>query len=253
MTELHSRSATRNHLLSALSSDDRELLQPHLETVPLALRQVIEQPHEPITNIYFPESGFASVVARDNRGRRTEVGVVGREGMTGTTVVTGNHRSPHETFVQAEGFAQRIGRDELRDTIGRSVSLHGVLLRYVQGFMIQTAHTALANGRSKLEERLARWLLMSQDRVEGKELALTHDFLALMLAVRRAGVTTALHELENRGLIRSKRSSIEVRDREGLIETADGCYGIPEAEMHRLMGSVEPINGLPTRIAVAAQ
>jgi CRP-like cAMP-binding protein len=232
-----SSTTTRNHLLLSLSIADRDLLQPHLEPSALDLRRVLEEPHQPIPHVYFPESGIASIVAQDRSNRRIEVGLFGREGMSGSTVVTGNDRSPHECFIQVAGSAQRIPADELRSAMQRSPSLHGLLLRYVQAFLIQTAHTALANGRSKLEERLARWLLMSHDRVDGDDLPLTHEFLALMLGVRRPGVTTALHGLERHGLIRSSRSKVQIIDRAGLIEVADGSYGIPEAELRRLVGS----------------
>jgi CRP-like cAMP-binding protein len=113
------------------------------------------------------------------------------------------------------------------------------LLRYAQAFSVQLAQSALANAQGKLEERLARWLLMAHDRVNGDELELTHEFLALMLGVRRAGVTTALHQLEKRGLVSMARSSVVILDREGLQECSNGLYGTPEAEFERLFaGSV---------------
>jgi hypothetical protein len=118
-----------------------------------------------------------------------------------------------------------------------SPELRNVLLRYSQAFMIQTAHTALANGRAKLEERLARWLLMAHDRVNGDEVPLVHEFLALMLGVRRAGVTVALHMLEGQALIRASRGKIVVLDRQGLEEAANGLYGVPEREYERLMAN----------------
>ena len=109
-------------------------------------------------------------------------------------------------------------------------------LHYVQALLIQTSHTALANAQAQIEERLCRWLLMCHDRVDGDDLPLTHEFLATMLGVRRAGVTTAVHALEGRGLIRAERSSIQVLDREGMEVRADGTYGIPEADYERLVG-----------------
>jgi CRP-like cAMP-binding protein len=116
-----------------------------------------------------------------------------------------------------------------------SDTLQAALLKFVQAFMIQTAHTATANGRASLAERLARWILMAHDRLESDELPLTHDFLSLMLGVRRAGVTTALHDLVSKGLIKSQRGIITVLDREGIEEIAAGYYGVPEAEWARLM------------------
>ena len=126
--------------------------------------------------------------------------------------------------------------DDLRQAMQTSPTLQPFLLRYAQAFMIQTAHTALANGRAKIHERLARWLLMAHDRIDGDQLALVHEFLALMLGVRREGVTIALQELEGEGLIRTTRGNITIVDRKGLEKTADGSYGVPEAEFDRLIG-----------------
>jgi CRP-like cAMP-binding protein len=169
------------------------------------------------------ENGFASVVA--NGGQRDiEVGIIGREGMSGLSVVLGSDERPaNETFIQSAGTGQRIAAGELRDAIGASVSLHKVMLRYAHTFLVQTSQTALANGRSKIEERLARWLLMAADRVEG-ELVLTHEFLSIMLGVRRSGVTTALQELERTGLISHRRGFITILDRDGLEEQSNGTY-----------------------------
>jgi CRP-like cAMP-binding protein len=148
--------------------------------------------------------------------------------MSGPSVVMGNtDRIPHETYMQIAGQGQRIKADRLREAIATSRSLHQVLLAYVFSFMTQTTQTALANGRSKIEERLARWLLMADDRVDGNELPLTHEFLAIMLGVRRSGVTVALQELERKGLIAYRRSVITISDREGLEHSSNGTYSAP--------------------------
>jgi CRP-like cAMP-binding protein len=225
-----------NRLLSALSEQDLALLKPHLVRVPLALRDPIETPNEPITHAYFIESGFASVVVRSRTNDSIEAGVIGWEGLAGKPLILGDDRSPHEVFVQLEGAALRIEADALRDAIDRSADLHHVLLRFVHVFSVQVAHTALANGRAKIEERLARWLLMVHDRIDGDEVNLTHDFIALMLGVRRPGVTDALHALEGKGLIRSTRGVLRIVDREGLEVIANAIYGVPEAEYRRLIG-----------------
>ena len=151
------------------------------------------------------------------------------EGMTGLPVVLGNDRSPNETFIQVEGTGSRIAADDLRQAMRKSAFLTRVLLNFVNAFMIQTAHTALSNGTASIEQRLARWLLMAQDRLDGNEVPLTHEFLSLMLGVRRAGVTGALNQLDRKGVIRLSRGRIEIVDREGLIGSANGTYGIPEA------------------------
>ncbi len=134
------------------------------------------------------------------------------------------------------GPALRIEPQNLRQALQRSPSLHSLLLRYVQAFTIQTAHTALSNGSHKIEERLARWLLMCHDRLDEDDLPLTHEFIALMLGVRRAGVTEALNILEGRGIIRAGRGNIVVLQRTKLEKAAGDSYGVPEAEYRRLIG-----------------
>jgi len=182
------------------------------------------------------DSGIASVVAVQSNQTRVEVGLVGCEGMTGTSVVLGNDRSPHSTYIQVAGEAQRITAGELRKAIKASESLHGLLLKYVQTFMVQTAHTAIANARARLDARLARWILMAHDRVRANKLPLTHEFLSLMLGVRRAGVTEALHSLSSQKLIDAGRGQIVVLNRKGIERSAGGAYGQPEAEYRRLIG-----------------
>lgn len=215
-----------NHILSRLSKADFRLLARHLEPVDLPLRKVLAAKNKRVDNVYFIESGMASVVA--NGGMAIEVGIVGREGMTGPSVVMGDGaRVPHETYMQIAGNGQRMSAEQLRKAIAASVPLHHVLLRYVHSFMTQTTQTALANGRSKIEERLARWLLMAHDRVDGDQILLTHEFLAVMLGVRRSGVTVALQELERKGMIAHRRSVITIIDRKGLEHSSNGTYSAP--------------------------
>jgi CRP-like cAMP-binding protein len=219
-----------------MSAADFGLLAPDLEPVTLGLRHVLERPDKRVDAVYFPETGFASVVAVQADDTKVEVGLIGREGMTGLTIVLGNHRSPHSTYMQSPGRGQRIAAVKFRKAMQASASMQGLLLKYVQAFMVQTAHTAIANARTKLDQRLARWLLMAHDRLDGDNLPLTHEFLSLMLGVRRAGVTEALHVLTTEKLIRSARREIVVLDRKGLERRAGESYGVPEAELRRLLG-----------------
>lgn len=229
---------SRNRLLAGLSHADRDLVAPCLEEIELDARQVLEAPRDPISHVYFVESGLISVVGTTRPDHRIEVGMVGYEGMTGLGIVLGDDRSANETLVQSSGSAMRISTKLLREMMVASRSLSDTLLRYVNVFMVQGSQTALANGRGKLDERLARWLLMWHDRVLEDDLLITHEFLALLLGVRRQGVTVALHELEGKGLIRSTRSHVRILDREGLQQAANGFYGIPEAEYDRALGLV---------------
>ena len=226
----------RNRLLAALTTQEMQLLRPSLEEVPLNQRQVLEAPGKPIAYAYFLQSGLASVIAHTRHDRQIEIGMVGFEGMTGLCLVLGDDRSSNETLIQAPGSALRISSGDLQRAMEASPALRGMLARYVNAFIIQASQTALANGRAKLEERLARWILMSHDRFSGGELKITHEFLSIMLGVRRPGVTIGLHYLEGKGLIKSTRGLIAVLDREGLNEQANGSYGIPEAEYERLLG-----------------
>ena len=228
--------ASRNTLLSSLSTGDFDLLAPHLESVTLELRKTLEQPNKRIEAVYFPQSGFASVVAVQRGGKEVEVGLIGREGMTGLPIVLGNHRSPHATYIQAPGKGHSIPASELRQAMQTSGSLRDSLLKFVQAFGVQTTHTAICNARSKMEVRLARWLLMAQDRIQGDTLPLTHEFLSLMLAVRRPGVTDALKALRQRGLISYRRAEITIKDRKGMTRVAGEAYGTPESEYRRLIG-----------------
>jgi CRP-like cAMP-binding protein len=163
--------------------------------------------------------------------------MIGSEGMTGLAVVLADGRSRNQTIVQSAGSAMRLSARSLAEAVAASRTLTSAILRYAHVFMLQNAQTALANGRGRLDERLARWLLMWHDRMERDTLTVTHEFLALLLGVRQPGVTDALHVLEGKGLIRTTRSRVHIRDRRGLQLAANGFYGMPEAEYDRLMQS----------------
>src|ERR1700722_12885958 len=168
----------RNRLLAAMSPADLALIQPHLTFLAVAVRHEIERPNRRIEAVYFMDAGIASVVAVPGGETPAEVGLVGPEGMTGTAVVLGGDQSPHSTYIQVAGEAQWIKADQLRKAMRASDSLRALLLKYVQTFMVQTTHTAIANARAHIDRRLARWILMAQDRTSNKTLPLTHEFLA---------------------------------------------------------------------------
>jgi CRP-like cAMP-binding protein len=224
-----------NQILQLLAPSDLARLEPSLQLVDLEVRTTLEEPQQPIEFLYFLEEGIASIVAILPRGSDIETGVIGRDGMTGIAVVLGDDRSPNRTFMQVAGSGWRIAADHFRQAMADSPTLQPILLRYVQTLLVQTAHSVLANGHAKLEERLARWLLMVRDRVDGDRLELTHEFLATMLGVRRPGVTETLHALEGKGVIKAVRARVTIIDREGLEELAGGSYGVPEREYRRLM------------------
>ena len=213
-----------NRILSRLSRQEFALLEPHLEAVDLPVRKTLEARRKRIDQVYFIESGFASVVANGTNKPSIEVGIIGREGMTGLAIVMGHDRAQHDTYIQVAGHGLRISAAKLREADERSMILHRAMLRYAHAFLLQTTTTALANGRSKIEERAARWLLMADDRIDGDDLPLTHEFLGLMLGTHRPGVTIALQALEKAGLIATRRSHITIIDRKGLEKNSNGTY-----------------------------
>jgi CRP-like cAMP-binding protein len=209
-------------LLRRLSQRDYGLLAPHLVAVDLPLRKYLERRGRGISAAHFVESGIASVVANGRVGAGVEVGLVGRDGMTGVAALLGADRATYDTYMQIAGDGQCIKISNLKRCVAESHSLLRACLKYSHAFNVQVAHTAMINARSRIEERLARWLLVAHDRLDGDDLPLTHEFLATMLGVRRPGVTVALHDLQQRGLIQPARGSITVLDRKGLEQAANG-------------------------------
>lgn len=229
-----------NGLLACIEPDDMTAVSAQLERVDLDQGQFLFQSYEVIEHVYFFLSGLSSEIA-GLRGKEVEVGCVGAEGLSGVPALLGVDSSPHYAFMQVGGKALRIRTDALRELMEKRPRLRWFLLRFAHVFMMQIAATSLANGRFNVEQRLARWLLMSQDRL-GDRLSLTHGFFALMLGVRRPSVTDALHTLEGKHLIKSTRRLVTIRDRAGLENLAGASYGLPETEYRRLIaGQCEPL------------
>jgi CRP-like cAMP-binding protein len=225
----------RNLLLKRMSKEDYQLLRPALTPVELSVRLDIETPNAQVTHAHFPEHGIISVVAMGRKSRGVEVGLIGCDGMSGVSIVTGAKRSANHTYVQMEGRGVQVAASALEKILDQSPSLRSLLLRYVQTFMNQITGTALSNGIDKLEQRLARWLLMVRDRHNSDGLPLTHEFIAIMLGTRRPGVTTALNDLEYRGIIKARRKEILILDRKALEKFAGEAYGTAETEFKRVL------------------
>lgn len=219
-----------NRLLDGMAESDHRTLAPFLVKVDLSLRQVLEQSNAVTQFVYFAETGLISVVAETLPNHRAEVGMIGFEGMTGLSVLMSDGYTTNEVMVQSAGTAWRIEAGQLAAALDGSRPLTKFLLRYAHNFLMQSSQTALANARGLLEQRLARWLLMWDDRLREQLLPVTHEFLSLLLGVRRQGVTVALHELEGKRLIKSARGTVRILDRDGLRDMAAGFYGVPEAE-----------------------
>jgi CRP-like cAMP-binding protein len=226
-----------NILIRAMSAEDFQLIAPYLERVLISQGQMLAEANQIIKFIYFPEGGIVSITATTPDDGKTEIGIVGRDGLTGTAVLLGTDRTPHDTFVQVNGSAAwRIGADDFRRVVAQSVTLQTLLLRYVQTFLVQSAHSTVSNAHHRIEARLARWLLMCHDRIDGDEIFITHEFLSMMIAAQRTGVTVSLHILEGAGIISSKRARVIILNREKLLDLAGDAYGAPEAEYRRLIG-----------------
>ena len=213
-----------NLILSRLTQMDFRIIEADLVDVDLPVRKILERSHRRIDSVYFPDSGFASVVADGAGTRPIEVGIIGREGMTGLAVSARQRPSEERDLHPSRRQGRRLKASVLRKAIDQHASLHRSMLHSVHAFLDQAAMTALANGRSSIEERLARWLLLADDRIDEPEIPLTHEFLALMLGVRRPGVTVAAQSLERDGLIARKRGSIVILNRKGLEKLAGATY-----------------------------
>ena len=227
-------SLVANTLLHELSPADAQALMLMMDFVDLKLGDKLCAANEPVDFAYFPLSGICSVIA-ENGGGRIETGVIGREGFIGIPIVMLIESATSEVIVQSEGRALRISRQKLLQEMKKCPSLNKLLLHFAHVFSVQVAQTALANGHNTINERLARWLLMCQDRADTCEFPMTHQFLSNMLAVRRAGITEALIDLESTKAIRANRGQIIIHNRSVLEKIAGAAYGKPEDEYKRVI------------------
>jgi CRP-like cAMP-binding protein len=231
-----SKTALKNRLLASLPQEAIEALRPHMTTVDLPLRHTLVEPDVFIDSVCFIESGLGSVIASSSDDEHVEVGHVGRDGVTGYHVALLTETTPHKTFMQIAGTGTSIQTEKLFQVFETAPVVRDMFLRYAHTCEVQLAHSALASARYNMHERLARWLLMCHDRIDGDDLPLTHEFLSLMLGVRRSGVTNEIHIIEGLHAIKATRGNIRVLDRGKLEEIAGGCYGLPEKEYERLIG-----------------
>jgi hypothetical protein len=215
-----------NRLLAALPPDVLERLAPELETVPLHNRQVVYQIGRAAEHVYFPHSGIGSIVIHMRGGVNVEAATVGNEGMLGISYLLGDPLPTEETMIQVPGEAARVRLRVVQAEFDRDERLRMPLLRYSQLLTGQIAQGSGCNRVHPIEGRCARWLLMTHDRVPGDEFPLTQDFMALMLGVRRAGVSVAQHALQQSGIISYTRGQVTILDRAGLEEVACECYAI---------------------------
>lgn len=214
----------RNALLASLPPKELLRLWPRLRPVPLAVRDAVQVSGMAIPAVLFLEAGFASVVVTLENGDQVEVAQIGAEGLLGVSLVLGHDRFRFDSFMQCAGSALLIEAELLREAMAESPALRRRLLGYALELMRQIAQIAACNSRHPTEQRLARWLLMAQDRAGTAQFAITHDMLSVMLGLRRAGVTVAAGRLQQIGAIRYGRGRLEILDRSRLKATVCECY-----------------------------
>jgi CRP-like cAMP-binding protein len=213
-----------NRLLAALPRNDYQRLLPFLEPVKLSFKEVLYEPHTGIPHVYFPNDCLVSMLTTVNSGRAAEVGLIGSEGMLGIPVALGIASSPFRAVVQGGGTAMRMKVADFRREFGKSDALRRELFLFTHMLMIQIAQTAACNRFHVVQKRMARWLLMTRDRVNSNEFRITQEFLGLMLGVRRSGITVAASSLQDRKLIGYRRGTVTILDQRGLEAAACECY-----------------------------
>jgi CRP-like cAMP-binding protein len=213
-----------NHLLGALPRKDYQKLLPVLEPVKLAFGETLYESHTQIRHVYFPIDCFVSMLTTVDAGRAAEVGLIGSEGMIGVPMALGVAVSPFRAVVQGGGTAMRLKTTDFRRSFSSSPALKREVFLFTHLLMIQIAQTAACNRFHVVTQRMARWMLMTRDRVNSNEFRVTQEFLALMLGVRRVGVSAAMCILRERKLIVYRHSTVTIIDHEGLVAAACICY-----------------------------
>ncbi|RBY95834.1 Crp/Fnr family transcriptional regulator [Blastococcus sp. TF02-8] len=229
----------RNVLLGLLPEDEFRRLEPALEVVPLDVREGLHEAGKAFEHVWFPVDAVLSVLATIEGEAAVEVATVGFEGMAGLPAFLGTAESPHDCYCQVAGSAVRLATGDLRRFLASDGALHDLLHRYTQATMVQLAQNVACNRLHTTEERCARWLLQTRDRVGADEFTLTQEFLAQMLGVRRGTVSLTAGVLQQAGMIRYTRGRITVVDADALHEAACECYDIVQAEYRRLAAAPE--------------
>ncbi len=232
-------SLTQNHLLAVLPQEDLERLSPLLEHVQLALGDMLYEPGQHMRHAYFPSTAIISLHYVTESGASAETAGVGNEGVVGVSLFMGGESTSSSAVVQIAGHAYRMEARALKAEFDRGGLLQKMLLRYTQALMTQMSQTAACNRHHSLEQRLCRWLLLTDDRSASSDLAMTQELIATMLGVRREGITEAAGNLQRAGLIQNRRGHITVLQRAGLETRSCECYSVVKKEMARLLSDVK--------------
>ena len=230
----------QNHLLAALSPPERERLYPHLRLVPMPLGEVLYESGDVLRHVYFPTDSIVSLLYVLADGASAEISVVGNEGLIGIALFMGGETTPSRAIVQSAGHAYRLIGQQLKDEFHRNGELQLLLLRYTQALITQMAQTAVCNRHHSVDQQLARWLLLSLDRLSANQLTMTQELIANMLGVRREGVTEAAGKLQKLGVIEYSRGQITVMDRPKLEKLCCECYAVVRKESDRLLPPPHP-------------
>jgi CRP-like cAMP-binding protein len=216
----------RNKPLLTVHDEEFRLIRPHLQFVNFPHHLSLHQPHRAVQFAHFPNEGLISLVVELKDGKSVEAGLLGNEGASGLSAVLGLSRSPLREIVQIAGDGFRVRVDTLREILQSTPVLQAMLSRYAAGLAMQVAQTAACNRLHKIEERLARWLLIAQDRLDSGMVPITHDFLATMLGTDRPSVTLAAGILQKKELVTYTRGSVKILNRKKLEQFACECYAI---------------------------
>jgi CRP-like cAMP-binding protein len=218
-----------------LPRDEVDRFFSDLQPVSLSLRRVLYEVGDPLEYVYFIEEGVASILTSMTNGATIEVGMIGREGVAGVAALLGSETSTQQILIQIPVTALRMKAAQCKEAFERSATVRAAVLRYIQTLLDLSGQTAACNRLHSIEQRCARWLLMARDRMDGDAMPMTHEFLASMLGVRRAGITETVGELQRSGLIRNSRGQVTVGDRAGLEAAACECYRIDHERLMRLI------------------
>jgi CRP-like cAMP-binding protein len=234
-----------NRLLGLLATDDFAVLLPHLEPVAFDYRQSLYEHGQPVTTVYFPLAGVASLVNVMANGSAAEVGTIGNEGMVGLPLLFGDVVGPTTVYVQVPGEGLRMPAADFAKALAARPGIAAVMLRYAHALFNQITQTAACNRFHHIEQRCCRWLLMTHDRVQTDKFLLTQEFLGMMLGVQRSSVTAVAGNLKRQKLIDYSRGHVTILDRDGLLNRSCECYAVNKHEFDRLLGEPEGVSFRP--------